>query len=594
MFTREALDNTELLISMVAGLGLDLALPPGIPTHLHNVTKKWTRLDQVLILEELMESIISCDVLKSTPGVNTDHIPILTVLDLNLMRIVAIPPRNFQNVDQETFVKALAVKLDKEVPPSCIYSPKGVESACQKLTEALQETINNEVPTIELRIKAKKCWTKELTKLRQEANKKGRKVSKFKGWPEHHLHRERKEANKQFHKTLEHTKRQHWRDWLEKADDLDIWTMHKYTSSPAGDRGKSRIPVLKVTHNGQEVNVTMNEEKSNVLAKTFLPPRPPEDMPIQFMYPKPICEFEPILKEQIKRQLVMLKPYKALGPDGIPNIILTKCANTITDRLYYIYRAMLELGTYYKPWRTSTTVVLCKPGKPHYNIPKAYRPIALLNTMSKVLTVLMANLMIFYTETHQLLPAHHFGGRPGRTTMDAVHPLVHKIKDTWCNCQVTAVLFLDIEGAFPNTVTSKLVHSMKKRHLPKVLVNFVKMMLDKRATRLPFDDHMLDPILLDKGNGQGDPLSMALYQYYNADILKIPSSPHELVEAYVDSAILTATAKTFKEVHNVLADMMNRPGGMIEWSKSHNSSIEYSKLALINFAHPGVKKTCPP
>jgi hypothetical protein len=40
--------------------------------------------------------------------------------------------------------------------------------------------------------------------------------------------------------------------------------------------------------------------------------------------------------------------------------------------------------------------------------------------------------------------------------------------------------------------------------------------------------------------------------------------------------------------------MMVRKGGMIEWSKLHNSSIEYSKLAQIDFAHHGVKKICPP
>lgn len=87
---------------------------------------------------------------------------------------------------------------------------------------------------------------------------------------------------------------------------------------------------------------------------------------------------------------------------------------------------------------------------------------------------------------------------------------------------------------------------------------------------------------------------MALYQYYNADILEIPNRPQESAEAYVDDAILIATAKTFEEAHEVLAEMMTRTGGMEEWSKSHNSSIEYSKLALIDFAHPGVKKPRPP
>ena len=472
--------------------------------------------------------------------------------------------------------------------------PNEIESSCLKLTETLQETINEEVPTAELGIKAKRWWTKELTKLRHEINRKGRRASKYKNWPEHHTHAERKEASKKFHRSLEHTKRQHWCDWLEKADDPDIWTAHKYTSSLAGDRGKSRIPVLKAERNRQETSATTNEEKSKILAKTFFPPRPLDDTPLQLVYPKPICDFDPISREQIKRQLAKLKPYKAPGPDGIPDIVLTKCTNVLIYRLYYIYKAILELGVYYEPWRTLTMVVLRKPGKPRYNIPKAYRPIALLNMMAKVLTALIADLMTFYTETHQLLPAHHFGGRPGRTTTDAVHLLVHKIKDAWQKRQVTAVLFLDIEGTFPNAVTSKLEHSMRKRGLPETLIKFAELMLKNCSTILRFDNHTSEPILLDNGIGQGDPLSMALYQYYNADILEIPNRPQESAEAYVDNAILTATAKTFEEAHEILEEMMTRAGGMVEWSKSHNSSIEYSKLALIDFAHPGVKKTHPP
>ena len=594
LFTKTAIDNAELLISAVAGLGLDLVLPPGIPTHLHNVTKKWTRLDQVFISEEHADSIITCDALNNTLGINTDHLPILTTLDLNLTRAPSTPPRNFRNVDWEAFEKALNARFDKMGPPTHIRSPNELESACLKLTTAIQETIDEEVPRNEIGIKTKRWWTKELTKLRHEANRKGRRASKYSEWPEHYSHAERKVANKIFHNTLERTKRQHWRDWLEKSDDPDIWTAHKYTSSPAADGGKTRIPVLKATGNGQETCATTNEEKSNLLAKTFFPPRPLNDSSIQFVYPKPIRDLEPISREQVRRQLAKLKPYKAPGPDGIPNIVLTKCANAITDRLYYIYKAILEMEVYYEPWRTSTTVVLRKPGKPRYDNPKAYRPIALLNTMSKVLTALIAEVMTFYTETHHLLPTNHFGGRPGRTTTDAVHLLVHKIKDAWRKRQVTAVLFLDIEGAFPNAVTSKLVHSMRKRGLPEKIVKFAKLMLERRSTILRFDDHTSAPIPLDNGIGQGDPLSMALYQYYNADILEIPNSPQESAEAYVDDAILTATAKTFEEAHDILANMMTRGGGMIEWSKSHNSSIEYSKLALIDFAHPGVKKPRPP
>jgi hypothetical protein len=75
------------------------------------------------------------------------------------------------------------------------------------------------------------------------------------------------------------------------------------------------------------------------------------------------------------------------------------------------------------------------------------------------------------------------------------------------------------------------------------------------------------------------------YQYYNADLLDIPRGKNEDALAYVDDTIMLATAETFNEAHIKLADMMGREGGVSEWSKDHNSPLEYSKLALIDFAH---------
>jgi hypothetical protein len=135
--------------------------------------------------------------------------------------------------------------------------------------------------------------------------------------------------------------------------------------------------------------------------------------------------------EQILNQTWKLKPYKALGLDGIPNIVLTKCADLLAERLFHIYDTMFECGLMYKPWKEFTTVVLCKLGKPRYDILKAYRPITLLNMMWKLLTAIVAEQLTYTTEKHQLLPANHFGGRPGCTTTDAMHLLASTIKSSW-------------------------------------------------------------------------------------------------------------------------------------------------------------------
>ncbi len=147
------------------------------------------------------------------------------------------------------------------------------------------------------------------------------------------------------------------------------------------------------------------------------------------------------------------------------------------------------------------------------------------------------------------------------------------------------VLFLNIKGAFPNAVPETLIHNLRKHKVPLKIIDFIEEMLANRATRLRFDDYKLDIIPIDNGIRQGDPLSMGLYQYYNADLLEIPDKANQLAIAYVDDTLLYAAASTFEEMHKILKRMMMKENSIIEWSKDHNSSLKYSKLALIDFAH---------
>jgi hypothetical protein len=331
----------------------------------------------------------------------------------------------------------------------------------------------------------------------------------------------------------------------------DIWTANKYLNNPVGDGGMPRIPTIKVrNHAGREVEVNDNEDKAKVFAKAFFPEPPAqledEDDPEE--YPDPLPDPPAPDKRQIEKAIRRLSPFKAPGPDGIPNIVLQKCFNIIADCLLQIYRAILRLEELFDPWREFTTVVLRKPDKPNYEVPKAYRPIALISTMAKVLTAIVAENISQLVERYQLIPRTHFGGRPGRTTTDAIHYLVHKIKQAWANNQVASVLFLDVEGAFPNAVTERLIHNLRKRRIPRVYIRFIRQLLTGRRTKIRFDDYTSGTIDIANGIGQGDPLSMILYIIYNADLLEIiGNEENEDVIGYVDDVVLLAIGANFEE-----------------------------------------------
>src|SRR6266481_5287310 len=109
-------------------------------------------------------------------------------------------------------------------------------------------------------------------------------------------------------------------------------------------------------------------------------------------------------------------------------------------------------------------------------------------------------------------------------------------------------------------------------------------MLTGRKTRLKFDDYTSDWFELDNGIGQGNPLSMILYLFYNADLLDVVKGPDEKVLGYANDIALVATAKSFTQAHLKLKSMMLRRDGALGWSKSHNSKFETTKSVLTDFS----------
>ncbi len=102
-------------------------------------------------------------------------------------------------------------------------------------------------------------------------------------------------------------------------------------------------------------------------------------------------------------------------------------------------------------------IVLHKPGKDNYTIPKAYRPIALEETLGKILKSVMVGWMMDMLEANGHLPDHHYGGRAGRCMVDPLLQLTQMIKDAWRRKQVVSILYLDILQAFLNVTHERLL-----------------------------------------------------------------------------------------------------------------------------------------
>ena len=222
---------------------------------------------------------------------------------------------------------------------------------------------------------------------------------------------------------MEESKRNTWQNFVSKADERDIWKVNKYLNSIPTN---TYIPTL-------EGKAATNVQKTETLSRTFFPPPPAADLSNipNANYPESITTNLNITSVQIKRAIEKLAPNKTPGPDEIPNHILKRCLIILQYYILALAQQSLAMGYFSQPFKETITLVLRKPNKPNYTRPNAYRPIALKNTIGKVLESIIADHISYLCETFNLLPKNHFGGRPGRTTEDAMLILSESIYQAW-------------------------------------------------------------------------------------------------------------------------------------------------------------------
>lgn len=152
------------------------------------------------------------------------------------------------------------------------------------------------------------------------------------------------------------------------------------------DRGRTKVPTLYRTDpSGHHITIQSNQQKGRVLQDYFCPSsESTEPTTFQCAYPKSAIEFTPISNEQIDSAVATLGPMKAPGLNGIGNVIFKQCQTHLGP----IFWVMFSTQHYPHSWKESKTVILWKLKKPNYTTPKVYRPITLLDTMSKILSLL--------------------------------------------------------------------------------------------------------------------------------------------------------------------------------------------------------------
>ncbi|KAB5587943.1 Reverse transcriptase from mobile element jockey protein [Ceratobasidium theobromae] len=329
---------------------------------------------------------------------------------------------------------------------------------------------------------------------------------------------------------------------------------------------------------------TTNAAKSEVLHSAFFPytQTTPTGAPVEAAVQQDELPFPPISQEEIAVNLASCSNKSAPGAHSTNYQVLWWAFAARGDLIEALYNAMLTLEYHPVCLKNALIAPIPKPNKLDFASLKAYRPISLLETLSKLFEKVMAARITALSGLHEHIPPEQFGGKDMTSCMDAGLSLVHDIEHAWAGRKQASVTLLDISGYFNNIDHGLLVKCMRKMGYPTRVLGWLTSYLSDRSASFRINDKVGTAFdLKDRGIPQGSPLSPVFSSIFTAPMLASLRSRGVRVRAYIDDLCIFTQSDTQE---GCIASLLDGTRATLNALADMGLSAESSKTELIHFA----------
>jgi exonuclease III len=292
----------------------------------------------------------------------------------------------------------------------------------------------------------------------------------------------------------------------------------------------------------------------------------------------------PITWSEIACELKSTRKYKAAGDDLIPSEFYKLVENeespnsNLAKMILIIINKVYSEGRVPEEWRNSTVVAIFKKGDTMD--PNNYRGIALINTMLKILSKVLAKRLQNIVVDFGLVRREQIGFMKFEECVAQAASLLEICQRRQNEGRETILLFLDLKKAYDLVPHERLIQKLAAKGLGSKMLNMIRNMYQNTFMKVKVGDIITEAYMYRRGVRQGCPTSPMIFNLYIDDLLdeinptKIPGITGEIRGlAFADDTIIFA---------NDQKDLENKIEKVKKWMSSNSMELNPKKCGIMH------------
>ena len=458
-----------------------------------------------------------------------------------------------------------------------LWRPQDLDKEVDLFNERINYALEKSCPLREIDLFKQKqpdWWNDEISATRHDVRtlyRKARRKNTESDWEAYRAKRS------DFNRMLKKSKRDSWRNFSSEVVNT------KNMARLIKNLGNNRLPPAGLFKDSNGETCKNLEDSIQTVFDTLLPGNQEvEDSPTNracsWTYIEESTNF--ITNEKIVKAISSFGKNKSPGLDGIKPIMLQNFNDKSISTLSTLFKISIGLRHVPKAWREAKVILLPKPNKERYDLPKSYRPIALTSFSFKTLERLVLWEIEETALKHKSISKHQHAYLKNKSCDTALSAVIDKIEQGVLRGQYSLGVFLDIQGAFDFVNPDRVQQAMKRRDVNELLRKWYGHYLRNRTATIKINESM-GKRRIPQGVPQGGIISPIAWNLVIDDLLTHLSKEKNVkVVGYADDLSLILNGLDPTALVDQAQKLIN---AAVKWGSANNLKFNASKTEAIFF-----------